>query len=387
MTHPRLVMHVVYRFDVGGLENGVVNLINCMPVQCFHHVVVALTHCVPSFCGRVQRPDVEFVSLVKPPGHGVKLYLRLYRLFREFRPAVVHTRNLAALEAVVPACAAGVPVRVHGEHGWDVSDPDGTCRRFQVMRRLYRPFVDRYVALSGHLEHYLVDAVGVPPPRVERICNGVDTARFHLAGEVRPRIEGCPFASDDVLIGTVGRLQAVKDQLNLVRAFGRLVAAGVPGAARARLVLVGEGPCRGQIEAEIAAAGIGERVWLAGERADVPDVMRGLDVFALPSLAEGISNTILEAMASGLPVVATKVGGNPELVEERSTGALVPPADPVALADALAPYVADATLRREHGAAGRRRAETEFSLDAMVGRYAALYDNLIDAAAPSRAFA
>lgn len=374
-----LVMHVVYSFDVGGLENGVVNLINRMPAERFQHVVVALTRCAPAFCARITRPDVEFVSLHKSPGHGVKLYPRLFRLFREQRPAVVHTRNLAALEAVVPAWAAGVPVRVHGEHGWEESDPHGTRPKFRLMRRLYSPFVTHYVALSGHLARYLVGAVGVPVARVTRICNGVDTLRFHPAVGRHP-IRGAPFdGADTVLIGTIGRLQAVKDQLNLVRAFGHLVAQRMPGADRSRLVIVGDGPLRAQVENEVLAAGVGDRVWLAGERSDVPEVMRALDLFVLPSISEGISNTILEAMASGLPVVATDVGGNGELVMAGETGALVPAADSGALAAAIAPYAADKPLRESHGRAGRARVEAEFSLDGMVESYMNLYDRLLQA--------
>ena len=151
-SDPRpLIAHVLYRFDVGGLENGVVNLINRMPAERFRHTVIALDACVPAFCERVTRSDVEFISLNKPPGHGIKLYPRLYRLFRQVRPAVVHTRNLAALECVVPAWAARVPVRVHGEHGWDTSDPGGTAVKYQRLRRLYSPWVQRYIALSGSM--------------------------------------------------------------------------------------------------------------------------------------------------------------------------------------------------------------------------------------------
>ena len=392
MDDPRpLVMHIVYRFDVGGLENGVVNLINHMPVERFRHVVVSLTDCSEAFCRRVRRDDVRFISLHKPPGHGAKLYPRLYRLFREHRPAIVHTRNLAALESVVPAWAAGVPVRVHGEHGWDVSDPGGTRRKFQWLRRAYSPFVSRYVALSGHIESYLVERVGIAPQRVERICNGVDTARFVPASAlpvaVRPaaagagqggRIElaGSPFGAEHVVVGTVGRLQTVKDQVNLVCAVAIARAQGEAGA-RLRLVIAGDGPQRAEVEDEIAATGIGDITWLAGERSDVPEVMRALDVFALPSRAEGISNTILEAMASALPVVATDVGGNAELVAAGETGLLVPPEDPQRMADALLRYTADAALRQNHGAAGRKRVECNFSIDNMVMRYTQLYESLL----------
>lgn len=372
-----LVMHVVYRFDVGGLENGIVNLMNRMPEGVFRHAIVALTECVPAFCERIARKDVDFISLHKPPGHGVRVYPELFRLFRATRPAIVHTRNLAALEAVVPAWAAKVPVRIHGEHGWDLRDHDGSRRKFRLIRRLYRPFVSHYVALSHQLENYLIDRVGVESHRIERICNGVDTFRFQPLGQ-RKVLAGSPFyRGDEVLVGAVGRLQAVKDQLTLVRAFAHAVAAGGGGADTLRLVLAGEGPLRVVIEEEIARAGIAERVWMAGERSDVPDIMNSLDILVLPSRGEGISNVILEAMASGLPVVATRVGGNSELVVEGETGALVPAGDHVAMADMILRYAGDRWLRQCHGAAGRQRVESVFSLDGMVDRYASLYASLL----------
>jgi glycosyltransferase involved in cell wall biosynthesis len=123
-------------------------------------------------------------------------------------------------------------------------------------------------------------------------------------------------------------------------------------------------------------AGLAERAWLCGERADVPDILRSLDLFVLPSLAEGISNTILEAMATGLPVVATRVGGNAELVDDGRTGTLVPAADADAMASAMVDYAADAGRARAHGLAGRERALARFSLERMVQDYEALYDRL-----------
>ena len=371
-----LIAHVLYSFNVGGLENGVVNLINHMPPERFRHVVVALAQCAPDFCRRVQRSDVEFISLHKQPGHGIKLYPRFYRLCRQLRPAIVHTRNLAALEFAVPAALAGVPARAHGEHGWDTSDPGGTQRKYQLLRRAYSPFVNRYVALSGQIESYLTERVGIAASRVERICNGVDTLRFRPAS-ARQALAGSPFdESDVVVVGTVGRLQTVKDQLNLVRAVAIARGQGEAGA-RLRLVIAGDGPQRAEVEAEIAATGIGDITWLAGARSDVPEVMRALDIFALPSRAEGISNTILEAMASGLPVVATDVGGNAELVAAGETGALVPAQDPHAMAHALLRYTADAALRQSHGTAGRQRVESNFSIDNMVVRYTRLYEQLL----------
>jgi sugar transferase (PEP-CTERM/EpsH1 system associated) len=340
-------------------------------------VVIALTSGDRAFHARIQPPGVDLVELHKPPGHGFALYPRVFRLLRQLRPALVHTRNLAALEMSVPAWAAGVPVRVHGEHGWDMADPAGQSRRHRLLRRGYAPFVSHYIALSAHLERYLTAIVGIAPERVTRICNGVDPRRFAPASDSSGP-PGLPFGrGGHWLVGTVGRLQAIKDQVNLVRAFAHWLAQDELAGERARLVIVGDGPLRPQVEQAVREAGLGERVWLAGERQDIPRILGALDCFVLPSRAEGISNTLLEAMACGLPVVATAVGGNGELVLPGETGQLVPPEHPAALAEALATYFRDPGLALRHGAAGRRRVEAQFSLDVMVSRYLACYDRLL----------
>ncbi|MEK8053334.1 TIGR03088 family PEP-CTERM/XrtA system glycosyltransferase [Ideonella sp. DXS22W] len=373
-----LVVHVVYRFDTGGLENGVVNLINHMPAGAYRHAVVALTEVAEGFARRVRRSDVEFVSLHKPPGHGAKLYPRLVRLLRQMRPAVLHTRNLAALECQVPGTWVGVPARVHGEHGRDVEDLDGSSRRHQWMRRIYSPFVHQYVALSQDLTAYLTDKVRIAPGRVNQVYNGVDISRFAPAGAGTPRALGCPFGGDDLFVlGTVGRMQTVKAQTDLARAFVRALELQPAARDRLRLVMVGEGPLRAEAQSVLDQAGVANLAWLPGERADVPDVMRALDCFVLPSLAEGISNTILEAMACRLPVVATAVGGNAELVQHERTGLVVPAGDVDAMARAMLTLAADRRRASGWGLAGRERVEREFSLQAMVVAYQALYDRLL----------
>lgn len=381
MNDPRpLIAHVVFRFAVGGLENGVVNLINRMPCDRWRHAVIALTDVNDAFARRLRRKDVFLAALNKPPGHGVRLYPRLFKLFRELRPAILHTRNLAALEAAVPAWAAGVPVRIHGEHGRDVGDLDGGNRKYQRIRKLYRPFVQHYVALSHDLDRYLIERIGVPAARVTHIYNGVDCARFCPRVERREPIAGSPF-NDPALfvVGTVGRLEAVKDQTNLARAFVSALRASAAAAQRLRLVLVGDGPLRSEVEAIVRAAGAERFVWFAGERGDVADLLRGFDCFVLPSLAEGISNTLLEAMATGLPVIATRVGANADLMEEGAAGRLVPRADPEALARELLALLDDPARALSYGRAGRQIAERRFSLERMVADYESLYLRLLAA--------
>ncbi len=376
-----MIVHVVYRFDTGGLENGVVNLINHMPKKAYRHAVVALTEVVPGFVRRINRDDVDYVSLHKPPGHAARLYPALTQLFRQMRPAVVHTRNLAALECQVPAWWSGVPVRVHGEHGRDVDDLDGTRKRYQWMRRAYSPFVHRYVALSRDLAGYLQQRVGVDDQRVAQVYNGVDIQRFRPPAGGRDTLAGSPFNEPGLfVVGTVGRMQTVKAQTMLARAFVRALVLQPALRARLRLVMVGDGPLRAEAQLLLTTAGVADLAWLPGERADVPDVMRALDCFVLPSLAEGISNTILEAMASALPVLATGVGGNAELVIEGGkgeTGKTVPAGDIEQMAQALVKWSSDPVRCRAMGQAGRARVERLFSLPAMVGAYQDLYDRLL----------
>jgi sugar transferase (PEP-CTERM/EpsH1 system associated) len=377
-----LVAHVMHRFDTGGLENGIVNLINRMPANRFRHAVIALTD-VRDFSRRVQRDDVTFHALHKPPGQGLKVAPRFVRLLRGLKPAVVHTRNLGALEMALPAMWAGVPVRVHGEHGWDTSDPDGTSLKCRLVRRLYRPFVHRYVALSRHLQRYLVDAVGVPADRVEQIYNGVDTQRFRPApAGARTPIAGSPFDDPSLwVVGTVGRLQPIKDPLLLAQAFVRALQLSPEAAQRLRLVVAGDGPLHAPLQQLLQEHGCAALAWVAGERHDVPEVMRGLDAFVLPSRAEGISNTILEAMATALPIVATSVGGNGELLDDGVTGRLVPSGDVEAMARALLDDMHGAQRARGRGAAAREVAQRRFSLDGMVAAYGDLYERLLSGAA------
>ena len=370
-----LVLHVMHRFDTGGLENGVVNLINHMPSQAYRHAVLALTE-VTDFSQRIQRTDVEFIALHKPPGHGVWQYAKLFKLFRQLRPAIVHSRNLAALEVQVPAWAARAPVRIHGEHGRDIGDLDGNNVTYQRVRRFYKPFVHHYLALSRDLAGYLADKVRVPQEKITQAYNGVDTQRFRPAVDGPSAIEGCPFNPvQHWLVGTVGRMQTVKDQVMLAQAFVRVLALAPELTPRLRLVMVGEGPLRAQALALLGSAGVAHLAWLPGERSDVAVIMRGLHAFALPSLAEGISNTILEAMASGLPVIATDVGGNADLVVPQQTGTIVSPADPEAMAHGLLDMATRPSHAHAMGEAGRQRVLADFSLQAMVSTYQSVYDH------------
>lgn len=374
-----LIAHVVHHFRVGGMENGMVNLINHMPRERFRHVVICLDD-YTDFKSRIQRTDADFYALAKPAGRDISWYFRLWQLLRTLSPDIVHTRNLSAIEGQFVAAAAGVRMRIHGEHGRDVFDLNGKNRKYNLLRKLVRPLVGHYIAVSKDLEQWLIDTVGVGKARVSQIYNGVDTTRFHPREDKR-NIGPTGFAENDAfVIGSVGRMAEVKDYPNLIRAFIRMLEIDPSSRQRARLVIIGDGVSRETCLSLLKQANAEQLAWLPGERTDVAELMRNMDLFVLPSLGEGISNTILEAMASGLPVVATHVGGNPELVIEAQTGTLVPVSDPEALAHTLLGYLRDRSKLEAHGRNSLERIESHFSIPAMVHGYVSVYEKMLKTA-------
>lgn len=373
--HRRLICHIIFKLDYGGLENGVVNLINWMPTERYRHAILCLSHAT-DFRERIRRPAVPIIEIGKQTGKDPAAYGRVYRALRQLRPWLVHTRNLPAIDMLVPARLAGVRRLVHSEHGLDAVELEGRHQRYNRLRRLSRLLVGHYITMSADLEQWLHAQVGIPTRDLSIVYNGVDIERF--APGARPRhLLPSGFAPDDALvIGTIGRLEPVKDQVTLAQALVRLLQAHPELSRRVRLLVVGDGALRAQMQAVLAAAGLQDHAWLPGFRDDIPDLYRCMDLFVLPSRREGISNTLLEAMASGLPVVATRVGGNPELVLEGLTGDLVPAADPTALAQSLYAILTDPARLAAYGRAGRDRAVAVFSQAAMIRGYMRVYDGL-----------
>ena len=378
MTEPRpLILHVIHHLVTGGMENGLVSLINNLPASRFRHGIVCIEDS-SDFRNRLNGSETEVTALRRSRIGTWRMRWQLFRMFRQLKPAIVHSRNKSGLDALLPARLAGVPHCVHGEHGWDVHDLDGLSVKERVLRRLHSPLVERYVTVSRSLRDYLVERVGIRPERITTICNGVDTDKFRPAERKPAGVLPANLADDGlVIIGTVGRLQPVKDQQTLLAAFADLVRESGDAAASARLLMVGNGPLRDALEQQAQALGVAHLTCFAGDRTDVAQLLQCMDVFVLPSLAEGISNTILEAMATGLPVIATRVGGNVELVRDGEGGALFEVGDAAALKRLLAGYLVDPGSRRRHGQRSRQLAVESFSLKAMVEGYRGAYERLI----------
>ncbi|MEM6579652.1 MAG: TIGR03088 family PEP-CTERM/XrtA system glycosyltransferase [Pseudomonadota bacterium] len=391
---PPLVVHVIYSLGTGGLENGLVNIINRCPVDRYRHAIVCLTT-AGSFAERISVPGVEIIELHKRPGHDFGVFFKLWRQLRLLRPDIVHTRNLAALETQILGLLFKRCKRVHGEHGRDVHDLDGSNWKYRWLRRLLNPLLHRFIAVSDDLASWLIDDVCIPPKKVLRIYNGVDATRFSRDESKRDdaferssahHLKGVPerFFPEDggVVVGTVGRLVEVKNQGSIIRALAHILRESPKRRDYLRCILVGNGPEYPKLAAEIARSELDDIVWLAGDRNDVPQILLQMDVFLLPSLGEGISNTVLEAMAVGLPVIATQVGGNPELVKQDETGLLVPVADVPALAAAMVAMIDSPEERERMGRCAVKRVTSEFKWENTVSSYLQVYDELLELTTP-----
>lgn len=353
---------------MGGLENGVVNLINRSNPERFEHEVCCLKATGAAMNRLVRRPPL--FEMDKREGNDWRMMLRLIRLMRARRPDIVHTRNWGGVDAIVAAKLAGVRCVVHGEHGWNLDDPRGRNLRRRQIRRLLSPAVRRFVAVSADIGDWLVEDVGIDRGKVTVILNGVDTDKFHPGRQLElRRKEG--ISDSDFVIGCVGRLDPVKNHELLLKAFSKLRIDPTP-----HLVLVGDGPEKERLLSLRESLSCRDRIHLLGQRDDVAEALRMMDAFVLPSRSEGICNALLEAMATGLPLAATAVGGNVELVRDGDTGMLVPSDDEDAMSSALS-RLAEPGAQERFGLNARRRAEEEFSVLSMVESYESLYSSML----------
>lgn len=249
----------------------------------------------------------------------------------------------------------------------DLGFSQTALRRFAY--RFINPAVSRFIAPSRAVRDVVARREGVAPDRVEVIPNGRDLRLFDQSQNSAEARAWLGLPPEVPVIGMVGNLLPVKDHPTLLQAFSRIL----PSFEHAHLLLVGQGPEEERLKAMARELNIGHRVVFAGKRTDIPRVLAAMDVFVLSSHTEGMSNAIIEAMAAGLPVVASDVGGNAESVADGETGFIVPPRSPARMADRLSDLLRDRGLLLSMGSAGRQRAERLYDVDGMVRRTADLY--------------
>jgi sugar transferase (PEP-CTERM/EpsH1 system associated) len=370
------VLHVIETLDVGGAEAVVANIVNHSSPG-IRSTICCLVRSGP-IAARV-RPGIDILELGKSEhGNDYGIPLRLARLLRDRRIDVVHSHDWGTLlESVAAATLAGASA-IHMAHGPSIHYRAGdrwaglkmaTRRR---MERLASLKLHRLVAVSQAVRAELMEEIGIPASKIELIHNGIDlVAGAREDPAVRRRQLGC--GAGDVLVVSVGRLAAIKNYGFLLEAFGRAVSL----VNSLRLALVGDGPERPALEAMATALGLGDRVRFLGARDDVHQWLAAANVFVLPSLYEGISISLLEAMAARLPSVVTRVGGNPEVVTDGEDGLLVESGDVAAMAGALSALAQDPARCQWLGRAARARVEAEFDVATAVRRYEAIYRSSI----------
>jgi len=365
------VLHVVPQFRLGGMEQGIVKLANGLPPTRIATAICSFESEIDGIADSLQAP-IAVHALGRRRGNDPVLVWRLVRLLRKERPAIVHSHGWGTLcETYIAARTAGVRYFVHSEHG-----TMELRRRNLCVQRAVWSLADRVLAVSSTLADRMARKTGFARERIQVIVNGADVKRFDAIERADAR-RCLDIAPGTFVIGTVGRLVPVKDQETLLGAVAQLRSSGVPCLA----LVAGDGPLLGALEARAVSLGIDTAVRFLGRRADVAPILAALDVFVLTSASEGLPNCVLEAMASGLPVVSTAVGGVREVVEEGVTGLLAAAGDVRRIADHLAMLAREPAVARQMGACGRARAREDFSLERMLERYERLY---LDLAAPAR---
>ena len=366
------IIHIIYSLNPGGLENGIINLVNNMDDFKFENTICCLTQ-GGDFEKRLNK-NIKVSKMFKKPGNDYQLYIKLIKYLKEIKPTIVHTRNWAGMDGIIAAKMARVPIIIHGEHGFEITDLISQNKKRKFIRKLVlSTIVDKIVTVSKNLKKRLINEIKIKPEKIIHIPNGVDTNKFNIYRKEFTR-KKFGFKKEDFIIGIVARLDPIKNHKTLISAFKEIV----KNYPQTKLIIVGDGPLREELEEKSYQLGINNKVIFMGERNDVPEILKTFDIFVLPSLNEGMSNTILEAMATGIPVIASNVGGNPELVIDGETGFLFPTNDVESLVQKIKTYILYPELKQKHGYNARKRVEEEFSLDQMVRRYEELYLELVE---------
>jgi sugar transferase (PEP-CTERM/EpsH1 system associated) len=366
---PLRVLHVLNRFATGGTEHVVLKLVGGLNSGIFEQRLAALRGIDPAI-DQSQIPGGELLLQGRNDTGFELMLFRLARVMRAYRPHIVHSRNWGAIEAIPAARLAAVPIAIHSEHGYELDMLAGLPTRRRLFRRVAYSMANTVFAVTRELRDFHAQQAWVAADRIGIIYNGVDTQRFCPHPQLRFSLRqkfGLP--QNRFIIGTVGRLVDIKDHPTLLRAAEIVLKAGID----AHVLIVGSGPelehHQQLVKDSTALAG---RVTFVGSSDEVPELLNAMDVFALTSISEGMSNTLLEAMATGLPVVATNVGGNPEVVEG-SSGWLFQPRDAETLAARLVLLASQENLRSRYGVAARERVVRSFSLQRMLDDYSQLY--------------
>jgi glycosyltransferase involved in cell wall biosynthesis len=367
---------LTHTLGVGGAEELLLNLVARLPRDRFESFVACFENPPGPIGAEIAAVGVPVTPLGIVPGwrHPFS-WFAIVRYLRRVRPQIVHTFMLpASLYGRLAALAAGVPVII----GTEVNIYERKQWHHRIAERLLATRSACVVASAESVKRAYVRQLGIPADAVRVVYNAVNWDRLHStagAGEVRAAL-GIP--ADRLLVGVVATLQDKKGHSVLFDAFARTA-----GLENAWLLVVGDGPLRSTLEQYATSVGIHDRVTFCGTRRDLGNLLPAMDVFALPSLWEGLPLALILAMGAGRPVVATRLAGIPEVVSDGETGLLVPPGDAPALGSAIARLCADAVLRARLGAAARGAVRERFGADTYTEAVSGLYEEFLGRLRPT----
>jgi sugar transferase (PEP-CTERM/EpsH1 system associated) len=368
-SKPLRILHVINRLWRGGMEYGVLKLATNLDAQFFEQRVCSLRGADEALADLRPLEKGSFLA-GSDAGRQFELW-RLVNVMRRYQPHIVHARNWGAIEAVAAARLARVPVVIHSEHGYGLEMLAGLPLRQRLLRSALYTLADRVFTVTRDLRNFHARQAWISPQKIGVIYNGVDIQRFAPCLEIRciwRKKLGLPVGA--FTIGCVARMVELKDHMTILRAAENLISQRLD----IRVLLVGGGPELARYQQYVAnSPQLAGRVLFSGASENIPELLNAMDVFVLPSKCEGMSNTLLEAMATGLPAVATQVGGNPEVIEDGSCGWLFPAGDVDSLAMCLCRFVTSTELCHKFGLAARRRAVEQFGLERMLKDYRSLY--------------
>ena len=363
------VCQVLYGLGIGGIETLAVKLFNRMDRDQFEHVVINLTP-ADDLVSEIEPGAAKLYFLNKGPGTDLRIFPEITRIMLREKPDVIHTRNWTTLvEGVVPSLAARVPGRVHSFDGLNADNlGEEPARRIWAQRLLLKS-VQKIVARSEAMRDAMAQQLKLDPSTIQLIADGIDLARYDKPLDRLAIRAKFGIGADDPVVGIVARLDPVKDHRTLFRAVARVV----PEAPRLKVLVVGGGPIEAELRAEVSGSPIAGNVIFTGPQLDVPSLYHAMDYYAQPSLYEGVSGSILEAMSAYLPVLSTAVGGTVDIVKEDFNGHLVPSGDDAGLAAGLLRLVREPAHARALGKNGRQFVEDHYSLARVIALYSRVY--------------
>jgi len=375
------ILHLITRLELGGAQQ---NTLYCMR----HHdrerfdveLIAGAGGPLDEAAREIPRATVQIVDWLEhaiSPWHDLVALLRLRGYLRSAKIQLLHTHSSkAGFLGRFAGRLVGVPAIVHTVHGWSFNDEQPGWKRslYVMLERLAARWTDKMIVVSArNRDKGLALGIGRPDQYLV-IHSGIDVAEFRTSQRPREEVRrSLGFDPDDIVVGTIACLKPQKAPLDFVRA----AAAAHAECPQLRFFIAGDGELRSAVEREVERLGLTDVVRLLGWRHDVPDLLHAMDLFLLTSLFEGLPRAVLQAMAAGIPVIATEVDGTPEVVEQDVTGLLVPPGDPDATAAALVRAAGDADLRKRLVEAAQRRLDDSFEIQRMVGDLDRLYVQLL----------